>query len=78
MVKEHKQMVHGKKNASLSVKAIKDAALCSKESEDEVRRWREERKRNYPTTSNIKRKVAVSSFVANSFVVVTFVELSRQ
>ncbi|KAH9550268.1 hypothetical protein CY35_10G063400 [Sphagnum magellanicum] len=56
MVKEHKQMVHGKKNASLSVKAIKDAALCSKESEDEVRRWREERKRNYPTTSNIKRK----------------------
>jgi hypothetical protein len=52
----------------------RDAALCSKESEDEVRRWREERKRNYPTTSNVKRKVAVSSFVANSFVVVTFVE----
>jgi hypothetical protein len=39
----------------------RDAALCSKESEDEVRRWREERKRNYPTTSNVKRKVAVSS-----------------
>jgi hypothetical protein len=55
----------------------RDAALCSKESEDEVRRWREERKRNYPTTSNIKRKV-VSSFVANSFVIVTFVELSGQ
>jgi hypothetical protein len=56
----------------------RDAALCSKDSEDEVRRWREERKRNYPTTSNVKRKVAVSSFVANSFVVGTFVELSRQ
>jgi hypothetical protein len=32
---------------------------AAKETEDDVRRWREERKRNYPTALNIQQKVAI-------------------
>jgi len=53
MMKEHKLVVHGKRSVPLSEKALKAAA---KETEDDVRRWREERKRNYPTALNIQQK----------------------
>ncbi|XP_024534105.1 uncharacterized protein LOC112347443 [Selaginella moellendorffii] len=46
-VSEHRQMVHCKK----------PAINISKESEEETRKWREARRRNYPTTANIERKL---------------------
>ncbi|KAL2645387.1 hypothetical protein R1flu_012974 [Riccia fluitans] len=51
VVKEHKQTAHESSSSS----AISRPGL-SKESEEEILRWREERRRNYPTTSSIKRK----------------------
>ncbi|KAL3698712.1 hypothetical protein R1sor_012788 [Riccia sorocarpa] len=51
VVKEHKQTCHDSAPSS----ALSRPGL-SKESEEEILRWREERKRNYPTTANIKHK----------------------
>ncbi|KAJ7553027.1 hypothetical protein O6H91_06G081800 [Diphasiastrum complanatum] len=55
LVTEHKLKMHGKKPAS-SANSHRAALILSKDGEEEIRRWREERRRNYPTTPNIQRK----------------------
>uniref|UniRef100_A0A7I4CVX0 C2H2-type domain-containing protein n=1 Tax=Physcomitrium patens TaxID=3218 RepID=A0A7I4CVX0_PHYPA len=52
VVKEHKLTAHRKSNNPNVMVALK----ASEEDDDEIRAWREERMRNYPTRSNIQRK----------------------
>ncbi|KAG0615523.1 hypothetical protein M758_5G048400 [Ceratodon purpureus] len=56
VVKEHKLTSHSKSSNLNPMSALKAASRLSEESNDEIKAWREERKRNYPTRLNIQRK----------------------
>lgn len=55
MLKEH-MLIHQKKQSGQASVAAQRAASLKSESAEEIQQYREERKRNYPTESNITRK----------------------
>ncbi|MCO5581314.1 hypothetical protein L7F22_035193 [Adiantum nelumboides] len=56
IVKEHKVVEHGKVEFQSTFRGRKALALRSSEDQEDIKRWREERKRSYPTSGNILRK----------------------
>eukprot|EP00250_Pteridium_aquilinum_P005326 c15437_g1_i2 orf=409-2400(-) len=56
IVKEHKVVEHGKVDVQSTYRGRKALALRSMEDKEDIRRWREERKRSYPTSANTQRK----------------------
>lgn len=56
IVKEHKVTEHGKVDIQATYRGRKALALRSMEDKEDIKRWREERKRSYPTSANILRK----------------------
>ncbi|KAI5068031.1 hypothetical protein GOP47_0016376 [Adiantum capillus-veneris] len=56
IVKEHKVVEHGKVEFQSTYRGRKALALRSMEDKEDIKRWREERKRSYPTSGNILRK----------------------
>ncbi|KAH7427083.1 hypothetical protein KP509_10G029400 [Ceratopteris richardii] len=56
VVKEHRVVEHRKVDFQSTSRGRRALAMRLREDQEEIRRWREERKRSYPTSQNILRK----------------------